>query len=156
VRLAAPFQARIIVNDRVDAARMSGAAGVHVGQDDLPPTDVRALLGPTAVIGFSTHSAGQVAAAVREPVTYIAVGPVFGTTTKDTGYSAVGLDLVAAARAAAGDIPIVAIGGITLQTAPGVIAAGAHSVAVIADLLEGGDPSGRVRQYLTELARHRV
>jgi thiamine-phosphate pyrophosphorylase len=135
---------------------MSGAAGVHVGQDDLPPTDARALLGSTAVIGFSTHSARQVAAAVREPVTYIAVGPVFGTTTKDTGYSAVGLDLVAAARAAAGDIPIVAIGGITLQTAPVVIAAGANSVAVIADLLEGGDPSGRVRQYLTELARHRV
>jgi thiamine-phosphate pyrophosphorylase len=148
----------VIVNDRVDLAMMSGADGVHVGQDDLPPADARALLGPDAVIGFSTHTLGQVEGALTQPVSYIAVGPVFGTRTKDTGYEAVGLELVRAAATVCrehrstwlpppgGRIPIVAIGGITLETAPAVLAAGAASVAVISDLL-AGDPAERVRRY---------
>jgi thiamine-phosphate pyrophosphorylase len=83
-------------------------------------------------------------------VSYVAVGPVFGTSTKDTGYDAVGLALVAAARART-MLPIVAIGGITLETAASVLSAGASSVAVISDLLTGGDPSRRVRQYVDAL-----
>lgn len=137
----------MIVNDRADLARLSGAAGVHVGQDDLPPAAARGLLGPGAIIGYSTHSVRQIAQALREPVSYIAIGPVFGTRTKDTGYEAVGLDMVRAARAAAGDMPVVAIGGITLATAASVLAAGATSVAVISDLLAGGDPAARVASY---------
>lgn len=147
VAAAAAAGARVVVNDRADLARLSGAAGVHVGQDDLPPAAARALLGPDAIVGYSTHSEAQIAQALREPVSYIAVGPVFGTRTKATGYEAVGLDLVRAARAAAGDMPVVAIGGITLATAASVLAAGATSVAVISDLLAGGDPAARVASY---------
>lgn len=150
VRRAAACDAAVIVNDRVDVARLSGAAGAHVGQDDLPPADARAQLGPDAIVGYSTHSVQQVEAAHAYPVTYIAVGPVFGTRTKDTGYSAVGLELVAAARRVT-DRPIVAIGGITLERAPAVLAAGASCVAVISDLLTDADPARRVRAFLDVL-----
>lgn len=153
VALAASHGAQIIVNDRADLAKMSGAAGVHVGQEDLPPAEARALLGTGAVIGRSTHTAAQIDAAVAEPVDYIAVGPVFGTRTKDTGYSAVGLPLVSEAAARAKGRPIVAIGGITLENAASVIAAGASSVAVITDLVATNDPAARVAAYLTELSR---
>jgi thiamine-phosphate pyrophosphorylase len=148
VRAAAGYHAAIIVNDRADLALMSGAAGVHVGQDDLPPAAARHLLGADAIVGFSTHTLAQVEAAVLEPVTYVAVGPVFGTRTKETGYEAVGLELVAQAARSARGLPVVAIGGITLETAPAVIEAGAAAVAVIADLLTDGDPAGRVRRFV--------
>jgi thiamine-phosphate pyrophosphorylase len=150
-RAAAPFDATVIVNDRADLALLSGAAGVHVGQDDLAPRDARATLGPAAVVGLSTHTLPQIEAALREPVTYIAVGPVFGTATKDTGYEAVGLDLVRAAARLAGPMPVVAIGGITLERAPAVIGAGASAVAVIGDLLATGYPAARVAGYLARL-----
>jgi thiamine-phosphate pyrophosphorylase len=151
VAAAAPYGAMVIVNDRVDLARLSGAAGVHVGQDDLPVAAARAQLGPDAIVGTSTHTLAQIDLAVREAVTYVAVGPVFGTRTKDTGYAAVGLDLVSAAAQRAQGRPIVAIGGITLETAPLVIQAGASSVAVISDLLTGGDPRARVRAFVDRL-----
>lgn len=162
LELAAPIveragrSAAIIVNDRADVARLSGAAGVHVGQDDLPVSDVRRLLGPDAIVGLSTHSTGQATAALGEPVSYLAVGPVFGTHTKDTGYAPVGLALVAevSALAARQGVPVVAIGGITLDTAPEVLQAGATAVCVISDLL-AGDPGRRVRDYLTALAPRR-
>jgi thiamine-phosphate pyrophosphorylase len=147
VQAAARYQASIIVNDRADLARMCGAAGVHVGQDDLAPAAARAIVGAGAIVGYSTHSLEQVRAATAEPVSYIAVGPVFGTRSKDTGYDAVGLHLVTAAATAAGAIPIVAIGGITLDTASSVLAAGAASVAVIGDLLVGNDPTKRIAVY---------
>jgi thiamine-phosphate pyrophosphorylase len=148
VALARPYDASIIVNDRADVARMSGAAGVHVGQDDVPPAAARAMLGDGATIGVSTHGRAQVEAALPLPVDYIAVGPVFGTRTKETGYDAVGLAVVSEAARLAGARPVVAIGGITLETAPAVIAAGAGAVAVIGDLLAGGDPAARVAAYL--------
>ena len=151
VRAARPYEAAIIVNDRVDVALASGAAGVHVGQEDLPPAAARRLLGAGATIGYSTHSVAQIEAAAEEPVTYIAVGPVFGTETKATGYDAVGLALVAEAARRAQGRPVVAIGGITLARAPEVMAAGASSVAVITDLLAGGDPRARVAAYLRAL-----
>ena len=125
---------------------------MHVGQDDLSPADARAIVGPEAMVGYSTHSVEQVEAALREPVTYVAVGPVFGTRTKDTGYGAVGLGLVANAVALAGHTPIVAIGGISLENAKSVREAGAAAVAVISDLLSTGDPRGRVAAYLQALA----
>ena len=146
--------ATLIVNDRADLAHLAGADGVHVGQDDLAPAAVRRLVGDDAMVGLSTHTVEQLDSAIHEPVTYLAVGPVFGTATKDTGYSAIGLPLVrdAARRAAAARVPLVAIGGITLDRATEVIAAGAASVAVIGDLLATGDPEARVREYLTRLA----
>ncbi len=151
VGLAARRGARVIVNDRCDVALMSGAAGVHVGQDDLPAGVARDLLGPAAVLGLSTHDGLQVEAALHQPVTYLAVGPVYDTRTKRTGYAAVGLEAVRQAARAAGDRPVVAIGGITLETAPAVVEAGAASVAVISDLLAGNDPVRRVRAYLDVL-----
>lgn len=150
VALAGGYEAIVIVNDRVDVARLSGAAGVHVGQDDLPPATAREQLGPAAVVGFSTHTVTQIEAALREPVSYVAVGPVFGTSTKETGYTAVGLDLVSVAARLNKSRPVVAIGGITLANARSAIDAGASSVAVISDLLVG-DPAERVRAFLQVL-----
>ena len=150
--LAREAGARVIVNDRADIALMSGAHGVHVGQDDLPPAAVRRVAaGRPLEIGLSTHTAAQIAAAAKEAVDYIAIGPVFGTGTKDTGYGAVGLSMIEAAVRESGGRPVVAIGGITLDTAPSVLQAGASSVAVIADLLAAGDPTARVAAYLRVL-----
>jgi len=145
----------VIVNDRADIARFARADGVHLGQDDLPPAMARQVLGGGALVGYSTHTLEQVRAAARLPVDYIAIGPIFGTTSKDTGFSAVGTALVRQARAllseAGLDTPIVAIGGITLESAASVIDAGATSLAVISDLLSTGDPEARVREYLRKL-----
>jgi len=145
---------QLIVNDRADIARLAGAAGVHVGQDDLPPDAARRIVGRERIVGLSTHTTAQVDAAVREPVNYIAIGPVFGTASKATGYDAVGLAMVqqAAARAHARGLQVVAIGGITLDRAEEVVRAGADAVAVISDLLRTGDPRARVREYLDRLA----
>jgi thiamine-phosphate pyrophosphorylase len=145
--------AMLIVNDRADIARLSGADGVHVGQDDLAPAAVRRLVGDAAVVGLSTHTPGQWEAAVRQPISYVAAGPVFGTVTKVTGHEAIGLESVRAAARCAGNagLPLVAIGGITLERVAGVIGAGAGSVAVIADLLATGDPEARVREYVARL-----
>ena len=147
--------ATLIINDRADVARLAGAAGVHVGQDDLAPAAVRALVGPTAIVGLSTHTLDQLERAVAESITYVAIGPVFGTTTKATGYDRVGLDMVrhAATYATARGLPLVAIGGITLESATSVIDAGAASVAVISDLLAGGNPERRTREFLHALER---
>lgn len=152
VEMADAYEACVIVNDRVDVARLCEADGVHVGQEDLPPAAARDQLGPAAVVGFSTHSIVQVEAALLEPISYLAVGPVFGTSTKDTGYAAVGLELVSAASRLSGVLPIVAIGGVTLANARSAINAGAAAVAVISDLTSGRDPEARVKSYLRALA----
>jgi thiamine-phosphate pyrophosphorylase len=145
--------ATLIVNDRADIARLAGADGVHVGQEDLTPEDVRRVMGGNKTVGLSTHTVEQMRDAVRQPVNYVAVGPVFGTSTKDTGYEAIGLASVTAAAtlAAGASLPLVAIGGITLDRAGAVIDAGAASVAVIGDLLSTGDPEARVREYVRAL-----
>jgi thiamine-phosphate pyrophosphorylase len=144
----------IVVNDRFDVALAADLRAVHVGQDDLPPGLVRRFLGREGIVGLSTHTRAQIDAALYEPIDYLAVGPVFGTATTDTGYDAVGLDLVRYA-AACTDVPIVAIGGITLERAPEVIAAGATSVAIVTDLLRHGDPAVRARATLAVLASAR-
>jgi thiamine-phosphate pyrophosphorylase len=143
----------LVINDRADIALMAGVPAIHVGQDDLPVEAVRRVLGPDAIVGLSTHTPDQIDEALRQPISYLAVGPVFGTRTKATGYDAVGLDLVrhAAARTA-GRMPIVAIGGITLDRALSVIHAGAQSVAIITDLLTNGDAEARVRAYVAGLS----
>jgi thiamine-phosphate pyrophosphorylase len=127
-----------------------------VGQEDLDPASARRILGVVAIVGLSTHSPDQVSAAATMAVDYIAVGPIFGTSTKDTGYREVGTAFVSEAAGILRDTgcatPIVAIGGITLERAPEVIRAGAASVAVISDLLSTGDPETRVREYLRALS----
>jgi thiamine-phosphate pyrophosphorylase len=155
VQLARCHQACVIINDRADIARLAGADGVHVGQEDLAPAAVRAIIGDAALVGLSTHTIEQIDRAVREPVSYVAIGPVFDTATKATGYERVGLEMVreAARRATAQGVPLVAIGGMTLENAASVLAAGAASVAIISDLLSTGDPEARVRAYVARLSR---
>ena len=142
--------ATVVVNDRADITVLSGAHGLHVGQEDLTPADARTVIGREKILGLSTHTPAQWNAAVGTPISYLAIGPVFGSSTKHTGYTAVGLDVVSAAAAAPHRLPVVAIGGITLDNARSVIDAGAASVAVISDLL-AGDPEARVRAFLRVL-----
>ncbi len=130
----------ILVNDRVDIALATGADGVHLGQDDLSAVDARKILGDGARIGLSTHNLEQAKAAAALPVDYIAIGPVFATTTKLRPAPVVGLQGVADVRKAIGDLPLVAIGGITRENFRSVLDAGADSVAVISGILS--DPDG--------------
>ena len=148
---AAPFDAAVIVNDRADLAAMSGATGVHVGQADLPLAAVRTIVGARAILGVSTHTLEQIDEALEGTADYVAVGPIFRTSTKDTGYEPRGLEIV---RYAAGrGKPVVAIGGVTAANAPAVLAAGASSVAVISELLSDAEPEDRIRQLLRSLER---
>src|SRR5215213_4419356 len=130
---------KLIINDRVDVALAARAHGVHLGQDDMPPEAARRLLGAEAVVGYSTHSIEQAVAALKLPVDYVAIGPIFPTSTKTDTSPVLGLDALRAVRQALGDFPLVAIGGITHATASAAIEAGADSVAVISALLS--DPS---------------
>jgi thiamine-phosphate pyrophosphorylase len=156
VAAARSCEATVIINDRVDIARLSGAAGVHVGQDDVAPAAVRRLLDDAAIVGLSTHTIPQIETSLNEPISYLAIGPVFGSATKETGYDAVGLTRVQEAVRRAGPLPVVAIGGITLENASSVIDAGAASIAVIGDLLTGADPERRTRAFLQRLAENRL
>ncbi|MBD0326884.1 MAG: thiamine phosphate synthase [Pyrinomonadaceae bacterium] len=126
----------LIINDRADIALALGADGVHLGQDDLPPTAARELLGERAIIGFSTHTVEQASMAARLPVDYIAIGPIFNTSSKENPNAVVGLEGLRRVRQAVGSLPLVAIGGISLENAPLVLAAGADTVACISFLLK--------------------
>ena len=151
VQRASACDARVVVNDRADLARLSGAWGVHVGQDDLDVADVRRIVGAAAVVGISTHDELQIDAALETDATYVAVGPIFGTATKDTGYSARGLDLIR--YASNRGKPIVAIGGIALERVESVVEAGAAGIAVISDLLTTGNPEARTREFIARISR---
>jgi thiamine-phosphate pyrophosphorylase len=144
----------LIINDRVDVALAVNAAGVHLGQDDLPPEAARKLLGDDAIIGFSTHSVAQAQLAATFPIDYLAIGPIFQTTTKANPDPAVGLEGLKAVRDALRDIPLVAIGGITPANAADVMAAGADSVAIIGGLLSAGPQaiSERFRTLMQNLS----
>lgn len=132
--LCRAHDALFIVNDRVDYAKMLGAGvGVHLGQEDLPPRHARELLGPDAVIGYSTHNLAQLSAAAAEPVNYIALGPIFATASKRNPDPVVGLGNLREWRKIVPQ-PLVAIGGITRENAPQVWDAGADAVAVIGDI----------------------
>jgi thiamine-phosphate pyrophosphorylase len=130
--------ALFLLNDRPDLVAACGADGVHVGQDDLPPAEARAIVGAGRILGLSTHSEEQLAAAVDAPVDYVAVGPVFETPTKP-GRAAVGLELVRAAAATA-RLPWFAIGGIDVANAAAVVAAGAARLAVVRAIRDADDP----------------
>lgn len=138
VDLARPSGARIVINDRVDIALAVGAGGVHLGQNDMPPAQARRLLGERAIIGLSTHNVAQAVEASRLPIDYLAVGPVFGTRTKDRPDPIVGIERLREIRAVIGDLPLVAIGGIDLERASEVFAAGADSAAIVSWLVSPG------------------
>jgi thiamine-phosphate pyrophosphorylase len=133
----------LVVNDRVDIAEAVGADGVHLGQSDLPVPVARELLGPEAVIGCSTSTVAEAERAEREGADYLGVGAVYITESKAVPEenSGVGPDRVRAIAEAV-SIPIVGIGGVTLENAPEVIEAGATSVAVISEITAAEDPAG--------------
>jgi thiamine-phosphate pyrophosphorylase len=137
---------RYVINDRSDVARMVGADGVHLGQEDLPPARVRALVGPDLWIGFSTHNQAQLRAGDREPADYLALGPIFATGSKENPDPVVGLVQLARLRPLTAK-PLVAIGGITRDNCRQVLEAGADAVAVISDLLSG-DLDARLKEWV--------
>ena len=145
--------ALFIINDRADYARMLGA-GLHLGQDDLPPRAARELLGDEAVIGYSTHHAEQLVAAASEPVDYVALGPVFGTLSKRNPDPVVGVGNLREWRTMI-DKPLVAIGGITRENARQVWEAGADLVAVIGDLYPAVCDADSIRERMGEWLRLR-
>ena len=152
--IASP-EVRLIVNDRPDIAAISGAAGVHVGQDDLPVEATRQVCGSSRWVGVSTHNLDQLREADRTSADYIAVGPIFPTATKGNPDPVVGVEFVRAARQLTRK-PLVAIGGITAETAEQVYRAGADSVAVIRDLIVAADPAARARDYFAAVERARL
>jgi thiamine-phosphate pyrophosphorylase len=145
-----PPESLIIVNDRADIARLSRAAGVHVGQTDLPPSAARKVLSPGSIVGISTHNLVQALEADELPVDYIAVGPIFSTSSKQNPEPVIGLEgLAAIARAV--HKPVVAIGGMRMENVREVLNAGAHSIAVIRDLLDCRDIAKRTRDWIDHL-----
>lgn len=140
-----------IVNDRLDLALAAGADGAHVGQEDLPAGAARCLLGPGKILGVSTHDRAQAEAARGAGADYIGFGPMFPTGTKDTGYTPRGLTALREVRAAVA-LPILAIGGITLETAADVIAAGATAPAVISAIIAAPDIAGAAAAFRARVA----
>jgi thiamine-phosphate pyrophosphorylase len=141
-------RAIFVINDRADVALLLGA-GLHVGQDDLAPGDARKLMGAEALLGYSTHNPHQLDTAAAEPVDYAAIGPIFGTASKQNADPVVGLDELRRCRARSVR-PLVAIGGITRETARAVFAAGADAVAVIGDLIPENCTSAELRRRMEE------
>jgi thiamine-phosphate pyrophosphorylase len=147
VSLLAPLKVSVVVNDRADVAALAGADGVHVGQEDLEAEKARQVVGPEKLVGVSTHNLEQFLCAVASSADYIAVGPIFATGTKSNPDPVVGTEFIRKIRPLT-DKPIVAIGGITLELAPGIIESGADSVAVISDILGAPEPGMRARQFI--------
>lgn len=154
IERVAPAGVRVIVNDRPDITAMVGAGGVHVGQEDLAVEEARGICGPSCWVGVSTHNIEQLRAADLTSADYIAVGPVFPTCTKDNPDPVIGLEFLRAARRATRKT-LVAIGGITVESAGEVFRAGADSVAVIRDLVAAPDPAARAAEYLAIAERIR-
>jgi thiamine-phosphate diphosphorylase len=154
VELAREISVRIIINDRADVALATKADGVHLGQDDLPPEAARRILGNNAIIGYSTHNLDQAERALSLPIDYLAIGPIFATTSKTDTEPVVGLDGLRSIAQMANRLPIVAIGGITFENALAVIEAGATSVALISALLADKDSiTQRTRQLIDHVGR---
>ena len=148
IRVARKLDVKIIINDRADIGLALQADGVHLGQDDLPPGEARALLGESAIIGYSTHSVEQAIEAIKMPIDYIAIGPAFETTTKLDPDAVVGLDGLRCVRNAIGKFPLVAIGGINEVNLRSVFDAGADSAAMIGAIVSNPD---EIEERLMEL-----
>jgi thiamine-phosphate pyrophosphorylase len=135
IAIAKQLGVTVIINDRPDIALATGAHGVHLGHDDMPPDAARNLLGPDAIIGYSTHNIDQALAAIKLPIDYLAIGPIYATTTKTDTAPVLGPDALRGVREAIGDFPLVGIGGINHSNARHVIEAGADCVAVISSVV---------------------
>ena len=145
--LLMPEGVTFVVNDRADVARAVGASGVHVGQEDLAAEDARFVIGQEKLLGVSAHNQRQFAEVAETSADYVAIGPIFPTYSKSNPDPVVGLEMIRRVRTLT-EKPIVAIGGIRLDRAAGVIRAGADSVAVISDILRAPDPGKRAKQFM--------
>jgi len=144
-RVTARHEVSFIVNDRFDLALLAEADGVHLGQDDLPPTRLPAAARARLCVGRSTHDARQAAAATHEGVDYVAFGPLFGTTSKSSAYDERGLEALREIAVSVAPLPLVAIGGIDAVRIAAVRAAGATGVAVISVVAGADDPEAATR-----------
>ena len=142
-----PQDVTFVLNDRADVASAAEASGVHVGQEDLQAEAARSVIGTGKLLGVSTHNLDQFRDAAATSADYVAVGPVFSTSTKANPDAVIGIEFIRRVRGLT-DKPIVAIGGIRLERAVEVIQAGADSVAVISDIILARDPGQRARQYI--------
>jgi len=142
----------LLINDRVDVALACGAAGVHLGQEDLPVADARRLLGKGRTIGLSVNTLPEALAAEASGADYIGLGPIFATATKVTALPVLGVEGVAAVRAKV-KLPIVAIGGVNEENARQLIEAGADGVAVVSALMNAPDPAAAARRLRQALGR---
>ena len=142
-----PLGVPVIINDRADIALAAGAAGLHVGQSDLPPEDARRLMGPDAIVGLSVESRAELLEAARFDIDYVGLSPVFATPTKTDTHEPWGLDGLRWARDHSA-LTLVAIGGIHGDNAADVVAAGAHSLAVVSELCSAPDPEAAARRLL--------
>jgi thiamine-phosphate pyrophosphorylase len=150
--LAAAGSARLVVNDHWRAAIEAGARHVHLGQEDLAEADVGAIRGAGLTLGLSTHDEAELANALRHAPDYVALGPIYPTTLKVMRFAPQWLDRLAQWKRRIGSLPLVAIGGITLERAPAVYAAGADAIAVVSDVTRSEAPDARVRAWLGQVA----
>jgi len=155
LRIAREKDVKIIINDRVDIALALKADGVHLGQDDLPPEAARKILGENVIIGFSTHSITQAIEAVKMPINYLAIGPIFATKTKENPDEIVGLDGLKQVREAIGNFPLVAIGGIDSANLTEVFANGADSCAIISGLVSIPEKISQITKEFLNLSASR-
>ncbi len=150
-RVCSRYDATFIVNDRVEEARAAGADGVHVGKGDAAIADARTILGSAAIIGTSADSPESARVAQRDGADYLGVGHVFATASKSKPGPPIGLETLAAVCRAV-TVPVIAIGGITIETAPGVVRAGAHGIAVIGAVCGADDPEDATRCLVHAIA----
>ncbi|MEW6768843.1 MAG: thiamine phosphate synthase [Pseudomonadota bacterium] len=141
-------QTKLVVNDYWKAAIDCGAQHLHLGQEDLATADVAAIKKAGLTLGISTHDEDELDNALQHRPDYIALGPIFETTLKKMRFAPQGIERITAWKLAIGDIPLVAIGGIKLEHAAEIFAAGANSIAVVSDVTMNADPDARVREWL--------
>jgi thiamine-phosphate pyrophosphorylase len=143
---------RLVVNDYWRAAIVAGAKHLHLGQEDLPEADLGAIREAGLTLGISTHDDAELETALRAKPDYVALGPIFPTTLKSMRFAPQGIAKITEWKKGIGDIPLVAIGGIKLEQAPAIFAAGADSIAVVSDISQNADPDARVRAWLGQNA----
>ena len=141
-------KARLVVNDYWRAAIIAGAKHLHLGQEDLAGADLKAIRAAGLTLGLSTHDDAELSRALNAKPDYIALGPIFPTTLKSMRFAPQGIPKITEWKRRIGSIPLVAIGGIKLEQAPAIFAAGADSIAVVSDVTQNADPDARVRAWL--------
>lgn len=139
---------RLVVNDHWQAAIEAGAEHLHLGQEDLADADVPAIRRAGLTLGLSTHDEEELEVALGQDPDYVALGPIFHTTLKAMRFAPQGVERIGTWKRRVGALPLVAIGGITLERAPALYAAGADSIAVVSDVTAQADPDARVRDWL--------